>query len=122
MYSDAIHKYVVDMSNGGDGSIVYFWLCSLASSFLDNAPSYLLFFNMAGGNPEELMYVYPKVLTAISISSVVMGAMTYIGNAPNIMVKSIAIKKSIEMPSFIGYMLWSFAVILPISYIISYFL
>lgn len=122
MHSDIIHKYVIDMSNGGDGSIVYFWLCSLASSFLDNAPSYLLFFNMAGGNPEELMYVYPKVLTAISISSVVMGAMTYIGNAPNMMVKSIAIKKRIEMPSFIGYMLWSFAIILPISYIISFFL
>ena len=118
--SDEIHKYIIDMSNGTDGSKIYFWLCSLASSFLDNAPSYLLFFNMAGGNPQELMYVYPNVLSAISISSVVMGAMTYIGNAPNMMVKSIATKKGIKMPSFIGYMLWSCVVILPISYIISY--
>lgn len=117
--SDTIHKYIIDMSNGTDGSSVYFWLCSLASSFLDNAPSYLLFFNMAGGNPQELMYVYPNVLTAISISSVVMGAMTYIGNAPNMMVKSIATKKGIQMPSFIGYMLWSCTIILPISYIAS---
>ena len=117
--SDTIHKYIIDMSDGTDGSSVYFWLCSLASSFLDNAPSYLLFFNMAGGNPQELMYVYPNVLTAISISSVVMGAMTYIGNAPNMMVKSIATKKGIQMPSFIGYMLWSCAIILPISYIAS---
>ena len=120
--SDAIHKYIIDMSNGSDGSIVYFWMCSLASSFLDNAPSYLLFFNMAGGNPEELMYVYPNVLKAISISSVVMGSMTYIGNAPNMMVKSIAIKKGIQMPSFIGYMLWSCAVILPVSFIMSWIL
>ena len=118
--SDAIHKYIIDMSNGTDGSKVYFWLCSLASSFLDNAPSYLLFFNMAGGNPQELMYVYPNVLSAISVSSVVMGAMTYIGNAPNMMVKTIAIKKGLKMPSFVGYMMWSCIVILPISYVISY--
>ena len=118
--SDEIHKYIIDMSNGTDGSKIYFWLCSLASSFLDNAPSYLLFFNMAGGNPQELMYVYPNVLSAISVSSVVMGAMTYIGNAPNMMVKSLATKKGIKMPSFIGYMLWSCVVILPISYVVSY--
>lgn len=120
--SDAIHGYITDMSNGGDGSIVYFWLCSVASSFLDNAPSYLLFFNMAGGDPEELMNIYPNVLKAISISSVVMGAMTYIGNAPNMMVKSIADKKGIKMPSFIGYIGWSSLIILPISLIVSFIL
>lgn len=120
--SDAIHKYIIDMSNGSDGSMVYFWLCSLASSFLDNAPSYLLFFNMAGGNPQELMYVYPNVLKAISISAVVMGSVTYIGNAPNMMVKSIADKRGIKMPSFVGYMLWSCTIILPISLIISFIL
>lgn len=118
--SDEIHKYIVKASNGSDGSYIFFWLCSLTSSFLDNAPSYLLFFNMAGGNPQELMCVYPGVLKAISISSVVMGAMTYIGNAPNMMVKSIADKCKIKMPSFIGYMGWSFIIILPISLIVSY--
>ena len=120
--SDAIHKYIIDMSNGVDGSSVFFWLCALTSSFLDNAPSYLLFFNMAGGNSEELMYVYPNILKAISISSVIMGAMTYIGNAPNMMVKSIADKKNIKMPSFIGYIIWSSLIILPISFIVSYIL
>jgi len=120
--SDAIHKYIIDISNGSDGCSVFFWLCALASSFLDNAPSYLLFFNMAGGNSEELMYIYPNILKAISISSVVMGAMTYIGNAPNMMVKSIADKKKIKMPSFIGYIIWSSLIILPISFIVSYIL
>ncbi len=118
--SDAIHKYIIDISDGVDGSSVFFWLCALASSFLDNAPSYLLFFNMAGGNSQELMYVYPNILKAISISSVVMGSMTYIGNAPNMMVKSIADKKNIKMPSFIGYIIWSSIIILPISFIVSY--
>ena len=121
-HSDSIHKYILSISNGKDGAMVYFWLCSLASSFLDNAPSYLLFFNMAGGNPEELMYVYPNILTAISISSVVMGSMTYIGNAPNMMVKSIATRKGIEMPSFLGYVLWSVVIILPLSYLVAHFL
>ena len=74
---------------------------------------------MVGGNPQELMHIYPNVLSAISISSVVMGAMTYIGNAPNMMIKSLAVKKGIKMPSFIGYMLWSCLTILPFSYIIS---
>ena len=77
---------------------------------------------MAGGNPDELMYVYAKILSAISISSVVMGSMTYIGNAPNMMVKSIATRKGIPMPSFVGYMLWSFVIIFPLSYIIAHFL
>ena len=121
-HSDSIHQYILSISNGKDGAMVYFWLCSLASSFLDNAPSYLLFFNMAGGNPEELMYVYPNILTAISISSVVMGSMTYIGNAPNMMVKSIATRKGIEMPSFLGYVLWSVVIILPLSYLVAHFL
>ena len=68
------------------------------------------------------MYVYPNILKAISISSVVMGAMTYIGNAPNMMVKSIADKKNIKMPSFIGYIIWSSLIILPISFVVSYIL
>ncbi|MBQ8651431.1 MAG: sodium:proton antiporter [Alphaproteobacteria bacterium] len=122
VHSDSIHKYIIDASNGTDGSSIYFWLCSLASSFLDNAPSYLLFFNMAGGDANELMYVYPNVLKAISISSVVMGAMTYIGNAPNMMVRSIAEKRNIKMPSFVGYMLWSCAIILPVSFILVKFI
>jgi Na+/H+ antiporter NhaD/arsenite permease-like protein len=114
-----IHKYITNISENSDGSIIYFWLCSLASSFLDNAPSYLLFFNMAGGNAQELMFASSGILKAISVSAVVMGAMTYIGNAPNMMVRSIAEKKGIKMPSFLGYMLWSCSIIIPISFLIS---
>jgi Na+/H+ antiporter NhaD/arsenite permease-like protein len=117
--SDLIHRYIVNTSNGTDGAPIYFWLCAAASSFLDNAPSYLLFFNMAGGDAGELMYTYPNILKAISISAVVMGSMTYIGNAPNIMVKSMAAKNGIQMPSFLGYMTWSCLVILPISFFVA---
>jgi Na+/H+ antiporter NhaD/arsenite permease-like protein len=101
------------------GAVSYFWACGTASSFLDNAPSYFLAFNMAGGKANELMFVYTDILRAISISSVIMGAMTYIGNAPNMMVRSFAIKHGFKMPSFLGYMLWSFAIILPLSLIVS---
>jgi Na+/H+ antiporter NhaD/arsenite permease-like protein len=110
--SDEISKHM-------SGATSYFWSCGIASSFLDNAPSYFLLFNMAGGKANELMFGYPDILRAISISSVVMGAMTYIGNAPNMMVRSFAIKHGFKMPSFLGYMLWSFAIILPLSLIVS---
>ena len=118
--SSEIQKLITNLSNGNDGTSVYFWMCSLASSFLDNAPSYLLFFNVAGGNANELMHTYPSILKAISVSSVVMGAMTYIGNAPNMMIKSIALKKGIKMPSFVGYMAWSILIILPISFLMVF--
>ncbi|MDR2074924.1 MAG: sodium:proton antiporter [Holosporales bacterium] len=110
--SGEISKYM-------SGATSYFWACGTASSFLDNAPSYFLLFNMAGGKANELMFGYPDILRAISISSVVMGAMTYIGNAPNMMVRSFAIKHGFKMPSFLGYMLWSFGIILPLSLIVS---
>ncbi len=122
-YSDGIHKFIIDMGTSDNyGANVYFWLCGLASSFLDNAPSYLLFFNMVGESAESLMYIYTQVLKAISISSVVMGSITYIGNAPNMLVLSVAMKHGIKMPSFIGYMGWSLAIILPLSFIITLFL
>jgi Na+/H+ antiporter NhaD/arsenite permease-like protein len=120
--SDIIQKYIIDASKGTNETSIYFWLCAITSSFLDNAPSYLLFFNMAGGNAQELMHIYPDILKAISISSVVMGAMTYIGNAPNMMVRSIVAKKGIKMPSFIGYLGWSCAIILPISFVMVFIL
>jgi Na+/H+ antiporter NhaD/arsenite permease-like protein len=115
--SNAIHESIAKWSSKGgmSESVVYFVLCSLVSSFLDNAPSYLLFFNMAGGDAQTLMTTSSEILKAISVSSVVMGSMTYIGNAPNLMVRAIAKREGIEMPSFIGYMLWSSMVILPIS-------
>jgi Na+/H+ antiporter NhaD/arsenite permease-like protein len=116
--SNAIHTKIAEWSNTIDESTIYFMMCGLASSFLDNAPSYLLFFNMAGGNVQELMTTSSGILKAISVSAVVMGSMTYIGNAPNMMVTSIAQKAGVKMPSFIGYMGWSLAIILPISLVI----
>lgn len=100
----------------------YFWAAGGLSAFLDNAPTYLLFFKMAGGNAEVLMHQLPSTLLAISLGSVYMGAMSYIGNAPNFMVRSIAKQSGIEMPSFAGYMVWSCAILLPLLYCISLFL
>jgi Na+/H+ antiporter NhaD/arsenite permease-like protein len=97
----------------------YFWLSGSLSAFLDNAPTYLLFFKMAGGDAQILMNQLPSTLLAISLGSVYMGAITYIGNAPNFMVRSIAKQSGVEMPSFMGYIVWSSLVLLPILYILS---
>jgi hypothetical protein len=85
----------------------YFWFTGVLSSFLDNAPTYLVFFNLAGGDPVALMGPMATTLAAISAGAVFMGAMTYIGNAPNFMVKSIAKSRGVTMPGFLGYMAWS---------------
>jgi Na+/H+ antiporter NhaD/arsenite permease-like protein len=85
----------------------YFWLTGALSSILDNAPTYLVFFNAAGGDPATLMGPLATTLMAISAGAVYMGAVTYIGNAPNFMVKAIAELHAIRMPSFFGYMGWS---------------
>ena len=92
----------------------YFWFSGVLSSFLDNAPTYLVFFNLAGGDPQVLMTTLAPTLAAISAGSVFMGANTYIGNAPNFMVKAIAEDRGIAMPSFFGYMLWSGAILIPL--------
>ncbi|MDR0631453.1 MAG: sodium:proton antiporter [Holosporales bacterium] len=98
----------------------YFWFVSPFSAFLDNAPTYLVFFKMAGGDALSLMVEHARILTAISAGSVFMGAMTYIGNAPNFMVKSIAKEHGVHMPSFLGYMGWSAAILLPVVLLASY--
>ena len=106
-----------------DGSPVnaaYFWLTGILSSFLDNAPTYLVFFNLAGGNAETLMGPLASTLTAISAGAVFMGANTYIGNAPNFMVKSICEERGIRMPSFFGYMAWSVLILLPLFVVITF--
>lgn len=98
----------------------YFWFSGVLSSFLDNAPTYLVFFNLAGGDPQTLMLPLASTLAAISAGSVFMGANTYIGNAPNFMVKAIAEERGIEMPSFFGYMLWSAVVLLPLFVVMTW--
>jgi Na+/H+ antiporter NhaD/arsenite permease-like protein len=99
--------------DGSPNNAMYFWLTGGLSSFLDNAPTYLVFFNAAGGDPQQLMGPLATTLVAISAGAVFMGANTYIGNAPNFMVKAIAEEAGVKMPSFFGYMLWSGIFLLP---------
>ncbi|WP_162180454.1 sodium:proton antiporter [Methylocapsa aurea] len=102
------------LADGTPNNPVYFWATGLLSSFLDNAPTYLVFFELAGGDPATLMGPLAKTLTAISLGAVFMGANTYIGNAPNFMVYAIARRAGVKMPGFFPYMLWSGAILLPI--------
>ena len=97
---------------------MYFWLTGALSSFLDNAPTYLVFFNAAGGDAQTLM-AEGTTLMAISAGAVFMGANTYIGNAPNFMVRSIAEERGVPMPSFFGYMAWSGAILLPLFALVT---
>ena len=107
-------------SDAGPVNHMYFWLTGILSSFLDNAPTYLVFFNTAGGDAQILMGELSNTLLAISAGAVFMGANTYIGNAPNFMVKSIAESSGIKMPSFFGYFGYSLAILFPLFLIVSW--
>ena len=104
----------VTRPDGSPDPAMYFWAAGALSSFLDNAPTYLVFFNTAGGDPAVLMTTLAPTLAAISAGAVFMGANTYIGNAPNMMVKAIAEDRGVRMPSFFGYMLWSGGILVPL--------
>ncbi len=100
--------------NGEPVNSAFFWATGSLSSFLDNAPTYVVFFNTAGGNAAHLMHDAATTLLAISAGAVFMGANTYIGNAPNFMVKSIAEEAGIPMPSFFGYIIkYSLPILIP---------
>lgn len=106
-----------------------FWATGLLSGFLDNAPTYLTFTSLAKGTLgltgeglAELMY-HPEgrhLLKAISCGAVMMGAMTYIGNGPNFMVKAIAEHAKVKMPGFFGFMLWSFTILIPTFVVVTW--
>ena len=100
--------------DGSPNPAMYFWATGILSSFLDNAPTYLVFFNTAGGDAQVLMTTLAPTLVAISAGAVFMGANSYIGNAPNLMVKAIAEDRGVKMPSFFGYMAWSFGILVPL--------
>jgi Na+/H+ antiporter NhaD/arsenite permease-like protein len=104
---------LVTNPDGSANNVAYFWLTGMLSSFLDNAPTYIVFFELAGGDPQQLMTAGALTLAAISSGAVYMGANTYIGNAPNFMVYAIAKDAGIRMPSFFGYMAWSGLVLIP---------
>ncbi len=110
----------VTRPDGSPDPAAYFWATGLLSSFLDNAPTYLVFFNTAGGDPKVLMTTLAPTLAAISAGAVFMGANSYIGNAPNLMVKAIAEDRGVRMPSFFGYMLWSIGILVPLFMVVTW--
>jgi Na+/H+ antiporter NhaD/arsenite permease-like protein len=108
-------SYLVEHYNMGPPK--FYWASGALSSFLDNAPTYLVFFQTAKGESAAVgptAGVDALILTAISLGSVFGGAMTYIGNGPNFMVKAIAESSGVKMPSFFGYMVYSCLILLPI--------
>jgi Na+/H+ antiporter NhaD/arsenite permease-like protein len=107
-------------AEGGPNDMAYFWLSGTLSAFLDNAPTYLVFFELAGGDPNALMGPLASTLTAISMGAAYMGALTYLGNAPNLMIYAIAVERGVKMPSFFGFMVWSCAVLLPVFGLMTY--
>jgi len=109
----------VTRPDGSPDPAMYFWATGILSSFLDNAPTYLVFFNTAGGNAQTLMTTLAPTLTAISAGAVFMGANSYIANAPNLMVKAVAEDMGIKMPSFFAYMVWSGCILLPLFALIT---
>ena len=110
----------VTAQDGSPHLVAYFWLTGVLSAILDNAPTYLVFFQLAGGDATELMGPLAPVLTAISMGAVYMGALTYIGNAPNFMIYAIATERGIKMPSFFGYLVWSVVVLAPVFAVLTY--
>ena len=102
-----------------------FWFTGILSAFLDNAPTYLTFFTLAQGMELTGQLVAQtgitnEMLRAISLGAVFMGALTYIGNGPNFMVKAIADESGTKMPSFLGYMGWSCLILLPIFIVMTF--
>jgi Na+/H+ antiporter NhaD/arsenite permease-like protein len=114
---------LVALTSGAGGEPipwVYFWLTGVLSSFLDNAPTYLVFFNLAGGDPGYLMTQGALTLAAISCGAVFMGANSYIGNAPNFMVKAIVEEQGVRMPSFFGYCAWALVFLIPLFVLVTF--
>lgn len=115
-----LHTYGPQL--GFDSPTKFYWGTGILSSFLDNAPTYVVFFETAKTLPSTtatMAGVGVPSLIAISLGAVFMGAMTYIGNGPNFMVKAIAEKNNIRMPSFFGYMGYSCVILLPLSIILT---
>jgi len=105
----------------------FFWAVGGLSSFLDNAPTYLVFMTtaqsvaVAKGIVASLIVGVPELyLKAVSAGAVFMGANTYVGNGPNFMVKAICNENDIAMPSFFGYMVWSVGILIPIFILVTF--
>jgi Na+/H+ antiporter NhaD/arsenite permease-like protein len=106
-------------ARGNPLPMAYFWLTGGISAFLDNAPTYLVFFELAGIRPETLNSVRSVELEAISAGAVFFGALTYIGNAPNMMVRAIAAHRGVRMPGFFGFMAMAATVLIPVFAVLT---
>jgi Na+/H+ antiporter NhaD/arsenite permease-like protein len=124
---------------GVDSPMKFFWFTGGLSAFLDNAPTYVVFFQTSLGLPPEMIASFGSILEipiadqpgefkrmsdlllkAISCGAVFMGALTYIGNGPNFLVKAIAEQSGVKMPSFFGYMGYSVAILVPLFVIVGF--
>jgi Na+/H+ antiporter NhaD/arsenite permease-like protein len=113
---------MIDLVGDGAGNprnVTVFWMSGALSAFLDNAPTYLVFFNLAGGDAPTMMGMYAQTLAALSMGAVYFGALTYIGNAPNFMIKAIAEDRGVAMPSFFAYLAYAALVMLPLLAVVS---
>ena len=106
-------------AQGRPSPAAYFWLTGLLSALLDNAPTYLVFFKLAGNDVARLTGEDAAVLQAISAGAVFFGALTYIGNAPNLMVRSIAAHRGVRMPGFFTYMGLACVLLLPLFGVVT---
>lgn len=105
--------WLLALTTGADGQPLpqaCFWLAGGLSAFLDNAPTYGVCFELAGGDPRQLTGELARVPLAISAGTVFMGAVTYIGNAPNFMMRAIASRRGVQMPGYLG---WTLVLLLP---------
>jgi Na+/H+ antiporter NhaD/arsenite permease-like protein len=110
---------LVGDGSGNPNNAMVFWMTGLLSAFLDNAPTYIVFFNLMGGDAAKLMGMYAQSLAALSMAAVYFGALTYIGNAPNFMIKAIAEDRGVAMPSFFAYFAWAALVMLPLLAVVA---
>ena len=106
--------------SGAPFSLTTFWMAGILSAFLDNAPTYLVFFEMAGGDAARLTGPLNTGLIALAAGSVFFGALTYIGNAPNMMIQAVAAHRGVRMPGFFVFMLYASALMLPPFLLMSF--
>ncbi len=127
IFATMMPALIILKARGGDLGVNspahFFWAAGSLSSFLDNAPTYLTFLSVAQGvcvGNADIVGVSTPILRAISAGAVMMRANSYIGNAPNFMVKSIAEEEGIRMPSFFGYMGYSMFILLPVFALVTW--
>jgi Na+/H+ antiporter NhaD/arsenite permease-like protein len=121
--SGALRDLIATLVNpdGTLHNVAVFWVTGILSAFLDNAPTYLVFFNLAPGDAATLMGPLATTLKAISMAAVYFGALTYIGNAPNFMIKAIAEDRGVAMPSFFTYVAYAALLLVPLLALVALF-